>query len=151
MTYKELGKALGVSRQAAQQYVESILAKLAKKRVLQDLATALPDRQIPDRLRTRTHYEASHEGSGYDAPLSDRERYPDWDARTSYMVSGPIGPFSRGNFPGRWFASMSQARAYWRERCGRILEERYLLGRYAFRVPRPTAKEKGPTAQAVEP
>lgn len=57
--------------------------------------------------------------------------YLDYDAAKTKVVSGPLGA---KQFPGRRFASRRDARRYWLQRAGKIIEEHSVNGRYVFRV-----------------
>jgi hypothetical protein len=57
--------------------------------------------------------------------------YPAWDADSTLVRSGPIGRESKRR--GRAFATRQEARAYWTERGGPILEEYRIFRGYAFR------------------
>lgn len=72
--------------------------------------------------------------------------YPNWDETNTRVVSGPYGGPDRHEdggvvepvkkpFPGKWFATYQEAKAYWTRRAGRIVGEHLIRGRYIFRIP----------------
>lgn len=60
--------------------------------------------------------------------------YRDWSPETTRVVSGPLGPVTK--FPGQRFRSRVEARRYWTERAGRIIEDLSIRGRWIFRIKR---------------
>ena len=61
--------------------------------------------------------------------------YPDWDEKTTKIVSGPIGPAAK--YPGVRFVSRKAAHEYWTKRAGRIFQDiRVTRNRYIYRVRR---------------
>lgn len=57
--------------------------------------------------------------------------YPAWTSTETFVRSGPIGP--EGKRAGRRFPTRMEARAYWEQRGGPILEEYRIFRGYAFR------------------
>lgn len=58
--------------------------------------------------------------------------YRDWSPETTKVVSGPIGPLKQ--YPGQRFRSRHEARRFWIQKAGRIIEDLSIAGRWIFRV-----------------
>jgi hypothetical protein len=59
--------------------------------------------------------------------------YLDYDPEKTKVVSGPL---AGAQFPGRRFNNKREARKFWHDRAGKIIEDLSVKGRWIFRVRR---------------
>ncbi len=89
-------------------------------------------------LRGDVEWETKAWGSEYQRWFDEdgqQVEYRDWTDGTTRVVSGPYGPASKSNFPGRRFRDRRSARLYWSLRAG-VVEEYMVPGRWILRVRR---------------